>query len=160
MEPRGVAPKWIAVGLAVAAVFLLSADPDSHAHSLRIVGTVVRNFAPVTHEGKVVAFHAYVRKACHVGLYGLMAALAYHAFLASFVRPPAFGSIVAFTLGLVTLIAVTDEIHQAFVPARYASVHDIALDFGGALLGLAVISATRALRCRKKASAARSDEAE
>ena len=40
---------------------------------------------------------------------------------------------------LAALYGLSDEIHQAFVPNRSASWHDVALDAAGALIGLLIL---------------------
>ena len=47
-----------------------------------------------------------------------------------------------------TLVAATDEYHQSFVLSRTASVIDVLIDSGGAILGLLVISRWRRPRDR------------
>jgi VanZ family protein len=41
-------------------------------------------------------------------------------------------------LGVCLFVAATDEFHQTFVASRGASVRDIVIDSGGAILGLLV----------------------
>ena len=51
-------------------------------------------------------------------------------------------------LALVALYAASDEIHQAFVPSRQASVWDVLLDTTGAAVGLLCLWAAGRLRKR------------
>jgi VanZ like family len=44
---------------------------------------------------------------------------------------------------LATLYAVTDELHQAFVPGRHASLLDVAIDATGVAVGLALATRLR-----------------
>ena len=52
-------------------------------------------------------------------------------------------------LALVALYAASDEIHQAFVPSRDASVRDVLLDTTGGALGLLCLWAVGCLRKRR-----------
>jgi VanZ family protein len=47
---------------------------------------------------------------------------------------------------LTTAYAAVDEFHQTFVPGRYGSPWDVALDAVGVLLGLTIIGAVRRRR--------------
>ena len=70
----------------------------------------------------------------HIPAYALLTFL----WLKSFADPESKNNIIAFSLilsGLV-LFAVSDEIHQSFVPGRTASFMDIGLDLIGILFGL------------------------
>ena len=70
----------------------------------------------------------------HIPAYALLTFL----WLKSFAEPESKNNIISFSLilsGLV-LFAVSDEIHQSFVPGRTASFMDIGLDFVGILFGL------------------------
>jgi VanZ family protein len=66
-----------------------------------------------------------LRKLAHAAEYAILAALLYRALR----RPgPAFVLAVAY--------AVTDEVHQLFVPGRAGRPLDVAIDAAGALVGL------------------------
>jgi len=41
-------------------------------------------------------------------------------------------------LVVAAIYAAFDEFHQSFVPSRTASAHDVAIDIGGAVVGLAI----------------------
>lgn len=59
-------------------------------------------------------------------------------------RPSARRALLA--LALATLYGASDEIHQFFVPGRHADAWDVAKDFGGALLGAALLQSGLASR--------------
>ena len=67
-----------------------------------------------------------LRKLAHAAEYAILAVL----LLRALPPLPAFAGAVAF--------AVSDEIHQHFVPGRAASALDVAIDAAGALAGLLV----------------------
>ena len=70
----------------------------------------------------------------HIPAYALLTFL----WLKSFAGATSKNNIIAFSLILLSLVlfAVSDEIHQSFVPGRTASFMDIGLDFIGILFGL------------------------
>lgn len=74
----------------------------------------------------------------HLGEYAVLAFALLLAFL-----PQPFRRRVVFALPLGILYALSDELHQAFVPGRAASVGDVALDVAGVLLGVAAVAAVR-----------------
>ena len=80
----------------------------------------------------LTALSPSVQNALHVPLYGLLQWL----WLRTLVRP---GRALSLAIGLAALISVTygglDELHQAFVPGRDASVLDILLNALGVVAG-------------------------
>ena len=70
----------------------------------------------------------------HIPAYALLTFL----WLKSFARTESKNNITAFSLILAGLVlfAVSDEIHQSFVPGRTASFMDIGLDLVGIVFGL------------------------
>ncbi|MEX0849924.1 MAG: VanZ family protein [Gaiellaceae bacterium] len=76
-----------------------------------------------------------VRKIAHAVEFGVLGAL----FLRATGRPG-----LAFVLG--TLYAVSDEVHQSFVPGRTGSAVDVAIDTIGVLAGIVVWQLVRARR--------------
>jgi VanZ family protein len=66
-----------------------------------------------------------LRKLAHLVEYGILGALLLRALA---LRVPAIAAGIAY--------AISDEIHQAFVPGRYASALDVAIDSAGVVLGV------------------------
>ncbi len=92
------------------------------------------------------SIHQFIRKAAHVTEYFILSLLLLRAFHGSSFRRTRRQSLL--TLLIVVLWAAGDELHQAFVPERTASVIDVMIDTGGALLGLVVSAIWH--RCRKE----------
>ena len=91
-----------------------------------------------------------VRKAAHMAEYAALGFFAYlHAFTAN---PDKRKKTFLVSLLFCALYAASDEIHQAFVPGRYATVVDVGVDTVGSLIGILIISAviTAAERRKKK----------
>jgi len=129
-------------------IYSASSDGMSFQHSSRILGPLVRWLLPHLSDEAVHALVVGVRKCAHLAEYAVLALLLWRALR----KPPTpeaqpwQWSQAALALALVALYAVTDELHQAFVPSREASVRDVLLDtLGGALglLGLWVIGRLR-----------------
>lgn len=70
-----------------------------------------------------------LRKIAHMAEYFILALLLYRAFRGSF-NSAAF-YLILWPFSLSFLYAVSDEIHQAFVPMRYSSPIDIVIDTAG-----------------------------
>lgn len=89
-----------------------------------------------------------VRKTAHFAEYAVLGFLLYAVF-ASFFLPVLRSAILSFFTG--TLYAVSDEIHQYFVPGRSCQLSDMLLDSAGAFCGiLALIFISRCIKKQKK----------
>ena len=93
-----------------------------------------------------------LKKAAHVSEYGILAVLLHHALG----RPVTWGERgrLALAWALAVLYAVSDEIHQSFVPGRNAAGLDVAIDGVGAALGLWLHRAVARWRVRRAAARA------
>lgn len=88
-----------------------------------------------------------VRKTGHMGVFGILALLAWRAVAITTSRRRPW----AWALGLTVLYAVTDELHQGVV-GRDAAVRDVAFDAAGAVIALTVLAIVRAVRPRRGSS--------
>jgi VanZ family protein len=119
-------------------IFSASSDRMSFSHSSRIIAPILHWLFPYMADTTVHAVVFAVRKAAHVTEYAILALLVWRA-----VRKPSAAaprrwlwSRAGFALLFVALYATSDEIHQAFVPTRQASVWDVLLDTIGGAFGL------------------------
>ncbi len=87
-----------------------------------------------------VWFNVAVRKCAHLVEYGILAALTLRAAARSG-RAPRTAVVIALLLPL--SVAVVDETLQSFTVQRQGSPGDVALDFAGASIALAIIAGTR-----------------
>lgn len=106
--------------------------------------------------GKVIPFseldledlHHYIRKTAHFLVYMLLGVLSYNAVRIS--KIPGYPRIV-FALLICVLFAISDEMHQLFVPGRSGEVRDIFIDSIGAGVGIAIfLVSERAVRKIKR----------
>ena len=128
-----IAVSWILVLLCMTVIFMLSSqDAES---SAKLSGDVM---GPV---GKIITFlfgeagHNIFRKFAHFFEYAGLSFLMYNAFYQS-KKEKRSSPILPYIMSV--LYAVTDEIHQYFVPGRACMLFDIGVDALGALLGIAV----------------------
>lgn len=112
-------------------IFYLSHQPASKSSetSLGVVDFAL-NIIPVpeTYEKE---FHVFVRKSAHFFAYALLAMLIYYAYRGN--------HRIFFTLMISLLYAISDELHQLFIPGRSAEVRDVLIDICGAAFGLLII---------------------
>lgn len=88
-----------------------------------------------------------IRKCAHFGIYLCLELAAFYAF---FKERSAFGFASLCSLGYCLLYAVSDEIHQLFVPGRSCEARDVFIDFCGALLGFLLCTLVFSFREKRK----------
>ena len=89
-----------------------------------------------------------IRKGAHMTEFAVLAMLLFNAWYNG-KRP--LRRVALLTAPCCLLVAMADEFHQAFVPARGPSIGDVFIDFAGALLGILLILLVAVLvrRCRR-----------
>jgi VanZ family protein len=83
-----------------------------------------------------------VRKAGHMGVFGILALLLWRALAGT----TAWRWPWAWALAVTVLYAATDEIHQGFVAGRHESAVDVGIDAAGALIAVVGAGIIRARR--------------
>ena len=83
-----------------------------------------------------------VRKAGHMGSFGILALLLWRAAAGTTAWRRPWAPALAFTV----LYAITDELHHGFVAWRHPSAVDVGIDALGALIALVVVGIIRARR--------------
>lgn len=135
---RAAAWRWAGVALWMGLIFWASSDANSGENSSRILGPVIRFFAPDLPAAEVAQIVFVCRKLAHFVAFGTLAGLLWRALE----RPGDAGrwrwSRAAWALGITVLYAVSDEWHQSWVPPRQPSAWDVLTDTLGALAALAV----------------------
>lgn len=116
---------WLPVIAWAALIFVLSAQPN-----LRLVPDAGLDFL--------------VRKAGHMGVFGILALLLWRALASTTAwrRPWPW----AWALALAVLYAISDELHQGFVAGRHESALDVGIDAAGALIAVAAVGIVRSRR--------------
>ena len=86
-----------------------------------------------------------IRKAGHMGIFGILALLAWRAVATTSARRRPW----AWALALTVLYAITDELHQGGVAGRHPSAVDVGIDAAGALIAVVAVGLIRSRRSRR-----------
>lgn len=130
---------WLLVILCMVTIFMLSHQSvdDSHQLSIRLtekINTVFERLSPHL-VFDINLLHHYIRKSAHFFAYFILGVLVMHASrylgIKGFLR-------IGIALGFCILFAITDEVHQIFIPGRGAQVKDVIIDSAGASMGIAM----------------------
>ncbi len=144
---------WCMVVLLSCGIFSFSGDsgPESDAKSGKITTFVAQAVNKVVRDAdydKVYSVcHVLIRKTAHFSIYMLLAILSY-ALGRSYELRMQIAALCAATYCL--LFAVSDEIHQLFVPYRSGQITDVCIDFLGACLGIGISCQTEQLLKKEK----------
>jgi len=141
---------WLLVLLWTAVLWWLGSDIGSLNATSRFIGPLLRWLLPEAPQATLNQIHFFLRKGAHVGGYGVLALLAWHALLAS--TRAAVLRLTLLALVWVLAVAACDELRQAASLVRTGSAWDVALDVCGGLLVLALaIAYTRVMHVRSNA---------
>ena len=121
----------------MALIWGFSTDAASAEHTLGVVARILGMVAPWATPEHIALVNGVVRKLGHFTEYAALAALWFRAFRARSRLRPAPGALAALAISVAW--AITDEVHQVFVPSRTPSPFDVALDAAGALVALLVL---------------------
>lgn len=122
---------WMAIIL-----IWLSADAFSATRTGGTVAALLRWLLPAITATQIDAVHALLRKAGHLTIYGILAALWLRAFLRERVLALPAAAWAAF--GITVVWACVDELHQRTVASRTGTVTDVGIDAAGAAIVLVV----------------------
>jgi VanZ family protein len=127
--------KWIPVVLWAALIFSFSSDAFSSSNTESALKEFLSWLIPEITSEQFDAVHLAIRKIAHWAEYFVLSILLLRA-LESERRTNWQWRSVVWTLLLVLIYAVADELHQAFVPSRSALVDDVLVDFFGGGCGI------------------------
>lgn len=128
---------WFGVVLWMSFIFFMSSrvgddSADLSGSFLGFFGPFVRIFAPRVEDASL---HVWIRKGAHLFEYMVLSILLINA-LRQHIEDKRRVYLFAVVVSL--MYAVSDEVHQAFVPGRSASMLDVGIDGLGALLGVLI----------------------
>lgn len=142
---------WIAVVLWMILIFFFSQQPAHISNDVsttiteKIVETV-QKVAPIE-EVQIDKFNHLVRKNAHFFIYFFLGIIVFWALNKTKIR--GFHSIwIAFVFCII--YAISDELHQLFIPGRGAQVKDVLIDCAGAASGISIAAIIRSITKTKK----------
>lgn len=119
---------WLVIAVCwCLAIFMATASPASTGNHTQ---QLIMKYTGITYE-QAATVNLLFRKFVHLSSFGLLAIFFYKSF-----EKNAFLN----AWLLATLYAASDEIHQAFVPNRTASILDVGIDSIGAILALLLLT--------------------
>ncbi|MCI9449756.1 MAG: VanZ family protein [Clostridiales bacterium] len=136
---------WSAVLLWMAVIFLFSAKNSAESQSMSdgvlnsLLTKTISGYSEMDSESQSAVIDTYsfaIRKAAHFSEYLLLGILTCLAFGRYSIRK--YGKFFS-PFFLCVLYAVSDEIHQYFVPGRACRAFDVMIDSTGALFGIAAV---------------------
>jgi len=142
---------WVAVLLWMALIFYSSAQVAEQSKELSkgvteaVVETIERVAPSRAAEIDIKRLHHLTRKNAHFFAYLILGILVLNA-----MRRSGVGGVrvVLITLLICVLYAVSDEVHQLFVPGRGGQISDVLIDSAGAAIGILVYLGLVKLRKR------------
>ncbi|OJU16631.1 MAG: hypothetical protein BGN88_01290 [Clostridiales bacterium 43-6] len=134
---------WLMVATWAVVIFMFSAETGAQSSQLSegITTRIIPFFFALLGKSQdtssmnaaVLVMHGYLREFAHMLEYSVLGLLTYHAVI----RTTSFASIrISGSFLLCFLYALSDEIHQLFVPERTFQLIDLCMDSIGILLGI------------------------
>lgn len=127
---------WALVILCMALIFSFSAQgaDDSMDLSDGLLYDIL-NFLHIELSLEVVTFlRVFIRKVAHFSIYMLLGVLSYMLFKVGYEKREKFSALYAILM--CAAYAITDEVHQIFVPGRSGMIRDVLIDSAGAMCGI------------------------
>jgi VanZ family protein len=137
---------WLPLLFWLGLIFFDSTDLMSAEHTSRFIVPFLRWLKPDISPDTLASIHFIVRKCAHVGEYAVLGLLLLRGATLMTNSKWSIPILYLSVLAVCLLVAATDEFHQTFVASRGASVRDIMIDSGGAILGLLIGSIFRMSR--------------
>jgi VanZ family protein len=126
---------WVLVVLWMALIFYLSHKPATESNELSkgITEIIVETVEKVTTDVdiEVERFNHIVRKNAHFFSYLVLGILVTNGLISSEIK-----RYIGYALLICVLYAISDEIHQIYVPGRSGQIKDVVIDSAGALAGI------------------------
>lgn len=145
---------WIAVVMWMAIIFLLSHQPAEVSNDLStgVTEIIIETIEKIVPDAGIetAEFNNAVRKNAHFFAYMILGILLMNAF--SRRKKASCRADIKASFAISFIYAISDEIHQMFVPGRGALVTDVLIDSTGALIGIFIYWTIKSLilRNRKK----------
>jgi VanZ family protein len=139
----GVATRWAPVVAWAALIFVASTSWFAGPHTESMIVPVLAWLFPHADPRTLATLHAIVRKLAHFTEYLILGLLIVRA-----LRDDRGWRLehALMAVALATIYAVSDELHQRFVPGRTAAAGDVGIDALGAVVGQIAVAVRAKLR--------------
>lgn len=135
---------WVLVVLWMTLIFFFSHQPATKSSELStgITEKIAEVIIRAVPESKVnqVNLNFIIRKGAHFGVYMVLGILVANGLIGC---NRSKVSTILLSLLICVLYAISDEVHQLFIPGRSGEVRDVLLDSGGALVGIVLMNVVR-----------------
>lgn len=132
---------WFTVVTWMAIIFYLSHQPASESSELSvgISALIIKaiDLLPIPFHIDMQFFHFFIRKSAHFFAYFILGVLLFNAFNVSNVQQLK-GCLSS--IGICIIYAISDEVHQLFIPGRSGQISDVLIDSSGATVGIILYS--------------------
>lgn len=116
-------------------IFLFSSyDAVSSAEQSKVIVDIINKYIPIN--------SFYVRKLAHFSLFLLLELLLYIGIKMVVIKFPGLYSIL-----ILIIYAISDEVHQYFIPGRSCEIRDMFIDICGGLCALIIIKLWEVIIC-------------
>lgn len=133
---------FVAIGMAVIFYFSHQQASESQALSISLATRIVQIISSFfSTELEVGVIHFYLRKGTHFFAYLILGMLVITALGKKMKH-------IWLALSICILFAISDEIHQIFIPGRSGEVRDVLIDTVGAFIGILLILSLKHVRSR------------
>jgi VanZ family protein len=139
----GVAARWAPVVAWAALIFVASTSWFAGPRTESMIAPVLTWLFPRADPHTIATLHTIIRKLAHFTEYLILGLLISRALRDA--RGWRFEHAVM-AVALATVYAVSDEVHQRFVPGRTAAIGDVAVDALGALVGQVAVAVRAKVR--------------
>ena len=116
---------WLPLIIWLLVIFIVSSIHVSKFHILPFVSITLIHIEELL---------SYRQAAFHAGEYFLLVILTYRLLRLKLNQPENFIYLLSFTTSI--MYAISDEVHQYFVPGRFATLTDLIFDTSGIIIGL------------------------
>lgn len=142
-----IALSWLAAATWAGVIWSLGSDWGASHTTSKLLGPLIEWLLPgITPPEKWKLMH-FIRKSAHVAEYAVLALLVLRAARLSWQRSVALAT--SFSVGVVTVMAIADEVRQSQSAVRVGSAWDVTLDIFGGLLAIALALATERVYRRR-----------
>lgn len=151
---------WICVFLTAGAIFAFSSqnagesDKVSKGITRKVVDTLPQTKNKSEHEKEKIVkkINSYVRKTAHYSLFFAFGLFLLSAMLVTYSDKYSVIKLLLICTIIALLYAISDEVHQIFVPERGPAVKDVFIDFSGSVSAFLIVLFVRKVKCKIKKS--------